>query len=98
MDLITLGRRIRHFRTSAGLTLDDVAAAAAGEFSSRWFRPEFYEGTALVDARARSVEAKGVNFSTANLAGVDMRDGAVVGSNFTRAQMVSAVCGPIPVM
>ena len=27
MDLITLGRRIRHFRTSAGLTLDDVAAA-----------------------------------------------------------------------
>ncbi len=23
----------------------EVAAAAAGEFSSRWFRPEFYEGT-----------------------------------------------------
>ena len=27
----------------------DVAVAAAGEFSSRWFRPGFYEGTALVD-------------------------------------------------
>ena len=28
-----------------------VAAACAGEFSSRWFRPAFYEGTALVDAQ-----------------------------------------------
>jgi 3-oxoacyl-[acyl-carrier-protein] synthase-3 len=30
-----------------------VAAACAGEFSSRWFRPGFYEGTALVDAKGR---------------------------------------------
>lgn len=30
-----------------------VATACAGEFSSRWFRPGFYEGTALVDARGR---------------------------------------------
>lgn len=30
-----------------------VAAACAGEFSSRWFRPAFYEGTALVDDRGR---------------------------------------------
>ncbi len=30
-----------------------VAVACAGEFSSRWFTPAFYEGTALVDARGR---------------------------------------------
>jgi 3-oxoacyl-[acyl-carrier-protein] synthase-3 len=30
-----------------------VAVAAASEFSSRWFRPAFYEGTALVDAKGR---------------------------------------------
>lgn len=29
------------------------AAAVAGEFSSRWFRPSFYEGTDLVDAKGR---------------------------------------------
>lgn len=29
------------------------AAAVAGEFSSRWFRPAFYEGTGLVDAKGR---------------------------------------------
>jgi 3-oxoacyl-[acyl-carrier-protein] synthase-3 len=29
------------------------AAAVAGEFSSRWFRPAFYEGGALVDAKGR---------------------------------------------
>jgi 3-oxoacyl-[acyl-carrier-protein] synthase-3 len=29
------------------------AAAVAGEFSSRWFRPSFYEGTALIDAKGR---------------------------------------------
>ena len=31
----------------------ETAAACAGEFSSRWFRPEFYEGTALIDAKGR---------------------------------------------
>lgn len=31
----------------------DVAVAAAGEFSSRWFQPAFYEGTALVDEKGR---------------------------------------------
>ena len=31
----------------------ETAAACAGEFSSRWFRPAFYEGTALVDGRGR---------------------------------------------
>ena len=28
-DLLTLGRRIRHFRTTAGLTLDQLGAAVA---------------------------------------------------------------------
>jgi 3-oxoacyl-[acyl-carrier-protein] synthase-3 len=31
----------------------EVAVACAGEFSSRWFRPEFYEGTSLVDGKGR---------------------------------------------
>lgn len=31
----------------------EAAVAAASEFSSRWFRPSFYEGTALVDAKGR---------------------------------------------
>jgi 3-oxoacyl-[acyl-carrier-protein] synthase-3 len=30
-----------------------VAAAAASEFSSRWFQPHFYEGTALLDEKGR---------------------------------------------
>lgn len=34
------------------------AAAVASEFSSRWFRPNFYEGTSLLDAKGRlSLEA-----------------------------------------
>ena len=48
----------------------DVAAAAAGEFSSRWFRPEFYEGTALVDVRGRArVEADFLRFTLSDGAG-----------------------------
>lgn len=31
----------------------EVAVACAGEFSSRWFRPAFYEGTTLLDAKGR---------------------------------------------
>jgi 3-oxoacyl-[acyl-carrier-protein] synthase-3 len=31
----------------------DCAAVAAGEFSSRWFRPPFYEHTGLVDDKGR---------------------------------------------
>lgn len=30
-----------------------AAAACAGEFSSRWFQPHFYEGSDLVDAKGR---------------------------------------------
>ena len=31
----------------------DCAVAVASEFSSRWFRPSFYEDTALIDAKGR---------------------------------------------
>lgn len=48
----------------------EVAAAAAGEFSSRWFRPEFYEGTSLVDAKGRArVEADFLRFTLSDGAG-----------------------------
>jgi 3-oxoacyl-[acyl-carrier-protein] synthase-3 len=47
-----------------------VAVAAAGEFSSRWFRPTFYEGTALVDAKGRArVEADFLRFTLSDGAG-----------------------------
>ena len=48
----------------------DVAAACAGEFSSRWFRPHFYEGTALVDAKGRlRPEADFLRFTLSDGAG-----------------------------
>ena len=48
----------------------DVAAACAGEFSSRWFRPGFYEGTALVDAKGRlRAEADFLRFTLSDGAG-----------------------------
>lgn len=48
----------------------DVAATAAGEFSSRWFRPEFYEGTTLVDAKGRArMEADFLRFTLSDGAG-----------------------------
>ena len=48
----------------------DVAVAAAGEFSSRWFRPSFYEGTALVDAKGRlATEADFLRFTLSDGAG-----------------------------
>jgi len=48
----------------------DVAAACAGEFSSRWFRPSFYEGTALVDAEGRlRPEADFLRFTLSDGAG-----------------------------
>lgn len=48
----------------------EVVAACAGEFSSRWFRPEFYEGTALVDARGRAaMEADFLRFTLSDGAG-----------------------------
>jgi 3-oxoacyl-[acyl-carrier-protein] synthase-3 len=47
-----------------------VAAACAGEFSSRWFRPSFYEGTALVDAKGRArAEADFLRFTLSDGAG-----------------------------
>jgi 3-oxoacyl-[acyl-carrier-protein] synthase-3 len=47
-----------------------VAAACAGEFSSRWFRPCFYEGSALVDAKGRlRPEADFLRFTLSDGAG-----------------------------
>lgn len=47
-----------------------VAVATASEFSSRWFRPGFYEGTALVDARGRArMEADFLRFTLSDGAG-----------------------------
>lgn len=48
----------------------DVAAASGGEFSSRWFRSGFYEGTALVDAKGRvRMEADFLRFTLSDGAG-----------------------------
>lgn len=48
----------------------EVAATAAGEFSSRWFRPQFYEGTALVDVKGRArMEADFLRFTLSDGAG-----------------------------
>lgn len=48
----------------------DVALATGSEFSSRWFRPEFYEGTALVDAKGRTrLEAEFLRFTLSDGAG-----------------------------
>jgi len=48
----------------------EAAAACAGEFSSRWFRPAFYEGTALVDAKGRlRAEADFLRFTLSDGAG-----------------------------
>jgi 3-oxoacyl-[acyl-carrier-protein] synthase-3 len=47
-----------------------AAAACAGEFSSRWFQPAFYEGTDLVDAKGRlSAEADYLRFTLSDGAG-----------------------------
>lgn len=48
----------------------DTAAVCAGEFSSRWFRPSFYEGTTLVDAKGRlAMEADFLRFTLSDGAG-----------------------------
>lgn len=47
-----------------------VAAACAGEFASRFFRPHFYEGTALVDEKGRlRPEADFLRFTLSDGAG-----------------------------
>ncbi len=46
------------------------ATAVAGEFSSRWFRPSFYEDTALIDAKGRLViEAEFLRWTLSDGAG-----------------------------
>lgn len=48
----------------------DVAVACAGEFSSRWFQPGFYEGTDLVDDKGRlAAEADFLRFTLSDGAG-----------------------------
>lgn len=48
----------------------DLAAAGASEFSSRWFRPEFYEGAALIDAKGRlALEAEFLRWTLSDGAG-----------------------------
>jgi 3-oxoacyl-[acyl-carrier-protein] synthase-3 len=47
-----------------------VAAACAGEFSSRWFKPAFYEGTNLVDSKGLArAEADFLRFTLSDGAG-----------------------------
>jgi 3-oxoacyl-[acyl-carrier-protein] synthase-3 len=46
------------------------ATAVAGEFSSRWFRPSFYEDTALIDAKGRlQIEADFLRWTLSDGAG-----------------------------
>jgi 3-oxoacyl-[acyl-carrier-protein] synthase-3 len=53
------------------------AAAVAGEFSSRWFRPSFYEGGALVDAKGRiAMEADFLRFTLSDGAGAVVMESA----------------------
>jgi 3-oxoacyl-[acyl-carrier-protein] synthase-3 len=48
----------------------DCAATVAGEFSSRWFRPSFYEGTALLDRKGRlTMEADFLRWTLSDGAG-----------------------------
>lgn len=48
----------------------ETALACAGEFSSRWFRPQFYEETVLVDAKGRpAMEADFLRFTLSDGAG-----------------------------
>ncbi|HZZ88888.1 MAG TPA: 3-oxoacyl-[acyl-carrier-protein] synthase III C-terminal domain-containing protein, partial [Caulobacteraceae bacterium] len=52
------------------------AAAVAGEFSSRWFRPSFYEGTALIDAKGRlAMAADFLRFTLSDGAGAVVMEG-----------------------
>ena len=48
----------------------DCAVAVAGEFSSRWFQPAFYEGTSLIDAKGRlAMEADFLRWTLSDGAG-----------------------------
>ena len=65
------------WRTNVRAGEHDVAVACAGEFSSRWFRPEFYEGTALVDAKGRlAAQADFLRFTLSDGAGAVLMEPA----------------------
>jgi 3-oxoacyl-[acyl-carrier-protein] synthase-3 len=70
-----------------------VAVAAASEFSSRWFRPEFYDGTALLDAKGRlCAEADYLRFTLSDGAGaVVMEPAARPGTPALRVRFVDIV-------
>jgi 3-oxoacyl-[acyl-carrier-protein] synthase-3 len=54
----------------------DTAAAVASEFSSRWFRPSFYEATALLDGKGRlAMEADFLRFTLSDGAGALVVEG-----------------------
>jgi len=60
------------------------AAAVAGEFSSRWFRPEFYAGTDLVDAKGRlAMAADFLRFTLSDGAGAVVMEGRPRGAGLS---------------
>ena len=63
-----MAAKAAHLSVRAGET--DCAAVVASEFSSRWFRPSFYEGTALLDAKGRlAMEADFLRWTLSDGAG-----------------------------
>ncbi len=70
-----------------------VAAACAGEFSSRWFQPSFYEGTKLVDAKGRlRAEADYLRFTLSDGAGaVVMESQARPGHGSLKVEFIDLV-------
>ena len=63
-----MAAKAAHLSVRAGEA--DCAAVVASEFSSRWFRPSFYEGTALIDAKGRlAMEADFLRWTLSDGAG-----------------------------
>lgn len=69
-----MAAKAAHLAVRAGET--DCAAVVASEFSSRWFRPSFYEGTALIDAKGRlAMEADFLRWTLSDGAGAIIVEG-----------------------
>jgi 3-oxoacyl-[acyl-carrier-protein] synthase III len=78
----------------------DCAAVVAGEFSSRWFRPSFYEGTALIDAKGRlAMEADFLRWTLSDGAGAIVMEprprGGRPNPQHQRSTRAYASCGSI---
>jgi len=55
----------------------ELAVACAGEFSSRWFQPQFYEDSTLIDAKGRlAMEADFLRFTLSDGAGAVLMEPA----------------------